>query len=398
MAMISKIKTLAHGLQPELQRIRHHLHAHPELSFEEYETAAYVAAELDRIGIPYRKGIAGTGIVALIEGRNPGRTCIALRADMDALPIEEANTTDYRSQHKGVMHACGHDVHTTCLLGAATILHTLKDEFEGTFKLIFQPGEEKSPGGASLMIAEGVLENPKPAAILGLHVYPNLPAGTAGFCPGQYMASADEIYITVKGKGGHAALPQETIDPIAIAALIITGMQQVVARRSNPLSPSVLTFGKIAGGHTTNVIPETVELEGTFRTFDEVWRKEAKTLIRNIAEQIAAAYGAEAIVDIPEGYPSLYNNPELTAQANSFATEYLGDENVKALDKRMGAEDFSFYTHHTPGCFYRIGTNHNNEAYMAPVHNPRFDIDELALETGAGLMSWLGLQVLQSRL
>jgi amidohydrolase len=396
--MINKIKTLASGLQPELQRIRHHLHAHPELSFEEYETAAFVAAELDRIGIPYQKGIAGTGIVAMIEGRNPSKKCIALRADMDALPIEEANTTDYRSQNKGVMHACGHDVHTTCLLGAATILHALKDEFEGTFKLIFQPGEEKSPGGASLLIAEGVLENPKPEAILGLHVYPNLPAGTAGFCPGQYMASADEIYITVKGKGGHAALPQETIDPIAVAAMIITGMQQVVSRRSNPLSPSVLTFGKIAGGHTTNVIPETVELEGTFRTFDEVWRKEAKELIRNIAVQIAAAYGAEAIVDIPEGYPSLFNNPELTGQVTGFANEYLGEENVKALEKRMGAEDFSFYTHHTKGCFYRIGTNRNNEAFTAPVHNSRFDIDEHALETGAGLMSWLGWSIMHATL
>jgi amidohydrolase len=394
--MINKIQSLAEQLQPELLRIRRHIHAHPELSFEEYETAAYVAAELDKIGIPYTKGVAGTGIVALIEGLNPGNRCIALRADMDALPIQEANETDYRSQNPGVMHACGHDVHTTCLLGAASILHKLRQEFEGTIKLIFQPGEEKNPGGASLMVNAGVLDNPHPEAIFGLHVYPDLPAGTAGFRQGQYMASADEIYITIKGKGGHAALPNKTIDPIAIAALIITGMQQVISRRSNPLSPSVLTFGKIAGGSATNIIPERVEILGTLRTFDETWREEAKTLIRNIATQMAAAYGAEAIVEIPDGYPSLFNDPGTTRMAASFAEAYLGKDQVKELEMRLGAEDFSFYTLHTKGCFFRIGTNTDNEKHTIPVHNPGFDIDEQALKTGAGLMAFIAYQTMGS--
>ncbi len=283
--MINTVKETAAAIQPELIDIRRHIHAHPELSFEEYNTVNFVAAELDKLNIPYIKGIAGTGLVALIEGRSPEKKCIALRADMDALPITEANEVPYKSQNIGVMHACGHDVHTTCLLGAARILQQQKDNFEGTIKLIFQPGEEMSPGGASLMIEAGVLENPKPVAIFGLHVYPQLPAGTVGFRSGQYMASADEIYITIKGKGGHAALPQQTVDPIAVTAMVVTGLQQLVSRKSNPLSPTVLTFGKIAGGATTNVIPDTVELMGTLRTFDETWRQEAIQHIKTICLQ-----------------------------------------------------------------------------------------------------------------
>ncbi|WP_240432933.1 M20 metallopeptidase family protein [Taibaiella koreensis] len=374
--------------------MRRHLHQHPELSFQEYETAAFVASELDKLGIVYEKGICGTGVVALITGRNPGRKCIALRADMDALPIEEENETEYTSRNKGVMHACGHDVHTSCLLGAAALLQEYRDQFEGTVKLIFQPGEEKNPGGASLLIKAGVLENPAPSAIYGLHVYPQLPAGTTGFRSGQYMASADEIYITIKGKGGHAALPQQTVDPIAVAAMVITGLQQVVSRKSNPLSPTVLTFGKIAGGHATNVIPNTVELEGTLRTFDEDWRREALAHVKQITSQICAAYGAEAIIDIPDGYPSLFNDPETTQQARSFAEDFLGADRVKDLDLRMGAEDFAFYTLHTKGCFYRIGTSRNGGQYTQPVHNSRFDIDEEALQTGAGLMSYIALRAL----
>jgi len=394
--MINKIKNLAAGLQPELLRIRHHIHAHPELSFREYETAAFIATELDRIGISYEKGVAGTGLVAQVEGKNPGKRCIAIRADMDALPIQEANETEYRSQNDGIMHACGHDVHTTCLLGVANILNNLKDNFEGTFKLIFQPGEEMHPGGASLMIKAGILENPRPDAILALHVYPHLPLGTAGFREGQYMASSDEIHITIKGKGGHAALPHQTVDPIVISAHIITALQQVVSRKNNPLMPTVLSFGKIAGGNATNVIPDSVEILGTLRTFDEKWRKEACTLIKKATEQIADAFGAQAIVNIPEGgYPSLFNDPELTKSAFAFAEEYLGPENVKKLDLRMAAEDFSFYTHHTKGCFFRIGTNQNDTHFTAPVHNAHFDIDERALETGTGLMSWIALNTIE---
>jgi hippurate hydrolase len=392
--MINAVKTLAETLLPDLIRIRRHIHQNPELSYQEYETVAFVASELDKLAIPYQKGIAGTGLVALIEGKNPQKKCIALRADMDALPIFEETETDYKSKNPGIMHACGHDVHTACLLGAANILQQYKEQFEGTIKLIFQPGEEKNPGGASLMIKEGVLENPKPEAIFGLHVYPQLPAGTAGFRGGQYMASADEIYITIKGKGGHAALPQQTVDPIAVAAMVITGLQQVVSRKSNPLSPTVLTFGKIAGGTATNIIPDSVEIIGTLRTFDEQWRKEALQHVRTITLQIALAFGAEAIVDIPEGYPSLYNDPSTTDRAASFAKDFLGNENIRDLDLRMGAEDFSFYTLHTKGCFFRIGTNHNDEKYTLPVHNAHFDIDEHALKTGAGLMSYIALNML----
>lgn len=387
--MIDQIRAKAEQYFPEVQAIRHHIHSNPELSFEEHNTSAFIASKLTEWGIRHQTGVAGTGIVALLEGKNSAKRCIALRADMDALPIQEANDTSYRSKNDGVMHACGHDVHSSCLLGAAKILHELRDQWEGTIKLLFQPGEEKHPGGASLMIADGVLENPKPQSIFALHVYPHLPCGTAGFRAGQYMASADEIYITIEGKGGHAALPHQTIDPIAVSAQVITALQQVISRKANPLIPSVLTFGKIAGGFATNVIPEKVEILGTFRTMDEKWRYEAHKWIKNITEQVCASYGAKATVEIPQGYPSLYNDPALTMHAEGWARQYIGGENVHTLDLRMAAEDFSFYTLQVPGCFFRIGTNRNNEAFTAPVHNARFDIDEEALKTGVGLFCWI---------
>ena len=381
---------------PEVQAIRHHLHANPELSFHEHNTSAYVAEKLKALGITYRQGVAGTGIVALIAGNNPDKRCVALRADMDALPIMEANDVPYRSLNNGVMHACGHDVHTSCLLGAAHILNDLRDSFEGTVKLIFQPGEEKNPGGASIMVKEGVLENPKPGAIFALHVYPHLPAGTTGFRAGQYMASADEIYITIQGKGGHAALPHQTIDPIAISALVITGLQQIISRKGNPLVPSVLTFGKIQGGFATNVIPDKVEILGTFRTMDEKWRYEAHRWIKEFTEQTCSAYGAQALVEIPPGYPSLYNDPALTAKAEAWAKEYMGDANVHELDMRMASEDFSFYTQHVPGCFFRIGTSKGGKEFIAPVHNSHFDINEESMKTGMGMMAWCAVKSLQS--
>jgi hippurate hydrolase len=393
--MIDKIKQKAEQYFPEIQAIRHHIHAHPELSFEEHKTAEYISAQLTAWGIQHQTGVAGTGIVGIVEGKNPDKRCIALRADMDALPILEANDVPYCSQNEGVMHACGHDVHSTCLLGAARILHELRHEWEGTIKLIFQPGEEKHPGGASLMIKAGALENPKPETILALHVYPHLPSGTAGFRGGQYMASADEIYITIEGKGGHAALPHQTIDPIAIAAQVIVSLQQIVSRKCNPLTPCVLTFGKIAGGFTTNVIPDKVEILGTLRTMDEKWRYEAHKWIKQITEETCAAYGAKVTVEIPIGYPSLYNNEALTAQAESWAKDYLGAAQVHELDMRMAAEDFSFYTLHIPGCFFRIGTNRNNEQYTVPVHNAHFNIDEESLKTGVGLMAWCGINALR---
>lgn len=393
--MIDLIKQKAAAYFSDTQAIRHHIHSHPELSFQEYETAKFISSKLTEYGIPHTTGVAGTGVIALIEGKNPEKKCIALRADMDALPIQEANDTSYKSQHENVMHACGHDVHTTCLLGAARILQELKDQFEGTVKLIFQPGEEKHPGGASLMIAAGALEAPKPDAIFALHVYPHLPCGTVGVRAGQYMASADEIYITIEGKGGHAALPHQTIDPIAIAAQVITALQQVISRKANPLIPSVLTFGKIAGGFATNVIPDKVELLGTFRTMDETWRYEAHQWIEKITHQICESYGATAKVEIPKGYPSLYNDPELTRQTEAWAKAFMGAEQVKTLNLRMAAEDFSFFAQKIPACFFRIGTNQNNERFTAPVHNAHFDIDEEALKIGVGMFAWVTINALQ---
>jgi amidohydrolase len=394
--MINLIREKAEAYYPEVQAIRHHIHSHPELSFQEFQTMAFISARLKDWGIPHETEVAGTGIIALIKGKNSDKKCIALRADMDALPIKEANDVPYRSKNDGVMHACGHDVHSSCLLGAARILNDTKDDWEGTVKLIFQPGEEKHPGGASLMIKAGAMENPKPDAIFALHVYPHLPCGTVGFRGGQYMASADEIYITIEGRGGHAALPHQTIDPIAVAAQVIVGLQQIISRKSNPLIPSVLTFGKIAGGFATNVIPDKVEILGTLRTFDEKWRYEAHQWIKDITEQTCAAYGAKATVEIPVGYPSLYNDPTLTANGEAWAKEYLGEANVHALDMRMAAEDFSFYTLNTPGCFFRIGTSEGGHRFTAPVHNAHFDIDDHALKTGVGMMAWMAMNALSS--
>ncbi len=393
--MLHKIREKAQQYFPDVQAIRHHIHANPELSFIEYNTSKYVSGKLTEWNIAHEAGIADTGIVAIIKGKNPEKKCIALRAELDALPIKEANEVPYKSKNAGVMHACGHDVHASCLLGAARILYDLKDEWEGTIKLIWQPGEEKHPGGASLMIKAGVLENPKPEAIFALHVYPHLPSGQTGFRAGQYMASADEVYITIEGKGGHAALPHQTIDPIAISALVITGLQQVISRKGNPLIPSVLTFGSIQAGFATNVIPDKVEILGTFRTMNEKWRYEAHQWIKDFTEQTCAAYGAKATVEIPVGYPSLFNDPALTAKAENWAKEFVGNENVHMLDMRMAGEDFSFYTHEVPGCFFRIGTSKAGKEFLAPVHNAHFDIDEQAMETGMGIMAWMGVNALQ---
>jgi hippurate hydrolase len=387
--MIDTIRSAAEEGFADWQRIRHYIHQHPELSFEEHHTAAFVSEQLSEWGIAHTTGIAGTGVIGVLESDHPNGRCIAIRAELDALPIAEANDTPYKSQNEGIMHACGHDVHTTCLLGVLRILSMHKGDWEGSIKFIFQPGEEKHPGGGSIMIAEGVLENPKVDAIFGLHVYPTLPAGTVGFRSGQYMASTDEIHITIHGKGGHAALPHQTIDPVTIAAQVITALQQVVSRRANPVSPSVLSFGRIAGGTVNNVIADKVELDGTLRTMDEGWRVAAHILIKDVVENICEAFGAKADVHIPQGYPSLYNDPSLTASAEGWAKEYLGGEHVKTLDLRMTADDFAFYSHKLPGCYYRIGTNKGGMTHTASVHNPHFDIEESAMVTAIGVMSWL---------
>ncbi len=395
MELVKIIQQLADNFLSDTVAIRRHLHAHPELSFNEYQTSAFIQNKLSEYGISFQNGIADTGIVAIVEGQNPGSRTVALRADMDALPIEEANNVPYKSNNKGIMHACGHDAHTASLLCTARILTQIKNQFEGTVKFIFQPAEEKNPGGASLMIKAGALENPKPAAIIGQHVYPLMAAGKVGFKSGMMMASADEIYVRIKGKGGHGAVPQLTIDPIAISAQIITALQQIVSRKADPTTPSVLTFGRIASvGGTYNVIPDEVRLEGTFRTMDEKWRFEAHQKMKQMACGIAEAMGAVCEFDIEVGYPYLINDTDLTERCRQSAIEFLGHENVEELPLRMTAEDFAYYTHVTKGCFYRLGTADFERGICSQVHTPTFDIDEKSLAVGAGLMTWLALKEL----
>ncbi len=388
-----EIKRLARQYAPELIEVRHHLHANPELSYEEYETSKFVQQKLKQFGIPFEIK-ATTGVVGLIKGKNPDKKIIALRADMDALPITEENDVSYKSKKQGLMHACGHDVHTTCLLGAAKILHELKDKWEGTIKLIFQPGEEKNPGGASLMIKDGVLENPKPAAIFGLHVHPGLQVGKTSFREGKVMASADELYITVKGKGGHAASPHLCVDPILIASHLIISLQQVVSRNNNPHNPTVLSITSFQGGNTTNVIPNEIKLKGTFRAMDEEWRYKAHALITKISTDLVHSMGGEIDLVIDVGYPSVYNNEKLNTLAKQKAAEYLGNENVEETEKRMGAEDFGYYSQQVPGCFYRLGVMNIEKGITSGVHTPTFNIDENAIEIGAGMMAWLGSSVM----
>lgn len=384
-----KIKDLAHQYAAEFISVRQHLHANPELSYQEFETSKYVQEKLRSFGIPFEVK-ATTGVLGIIKGKNPDSRVIALRADMDALPITEENEVAYKSKNPGVMHACGHDVHTTILLGAAKILAELKDEWEGTVKLLFQPGEERNPGGASFMIKEGVLENPRPQGIYGLHVHPGLALGKLSFRKGRVMASADELYLTIKGKGGHAAAPHLTVDTILVASQLIVSLQQIISRNNNPLSPSVLSICSIQGGHTTNVIPSEVKLMGTFRAMDEAWRRKAHELIRKQVAGMAEATGAEIALHIDIGYPTVDNDPEFTGKGWQLAEAYMGKEQVEETEIRMGAEDFGFYTQVIPGCFYRLGVRNEAKGIIHNVHTPQFDIDENAIETGMGMMAWLG--------
>ncbi|MFM7020249.1 MAG: M20 family metallopeptidase [Aquirufa sp.] len=394
-SLLEKIKALSNSIAEETVANRHHLHMHPELSFQETATQAYVEKQLNAWGIPNSR-LANTGVVGIIEGKNPSKKVVALRADMDALPIMETNDVPYKSTNPGVMHACGHDVHTSSLLGTAHILQQVKDEFEGTIKLIFQPAEEKAPGGASIMIKEGVLENPKPISIFGQHVATNVPVGKIGFREGMYMASTDELYIKVIGKGGHGAMPDACIDPIVIASHIIVAMQQIISRNKNPKFPSVLTFGKIEGLGATNVIPDEVNIAGTFRAMDETWRAEGLAKMKKLAEGIAEAMGGEAIFEVLKGYPFLQNDPDLTRKAKAAAIAYMGEENVVDLDLWMAGEDFAFYTHHVDACFYRLGVRNEAKGITSGVHTPNFDIDEDALAIGPGLMAWLAVNELES--
>ncbi|MGD1844765.1 MAG: M20 family metallopeptidase [Salibacteraceae bacterium] len=392
----ARVKALAEAYVADTIKVRRHLHQHPELSFEEVETSQYVAAYLDQLCIPYESGLVKTGLRATISGKNPSAKVIALRADLDALPIAETNEVPYRSTNEGVMHACGHDVHTASLLGSMRILNDLRTEFEGSISCVFQPGEELLPGGAKLMIEEGVLQNPKPQRMFGQHVYPDMEAGKVGFRSGMYMASSDEIRIKVIGKGGHAALPHLVVDPILIASHLVVALQQLVSRNSQPDLPTVLSVGWIEVKGATNIIPNEVMLMGTFRTFDEVWRQDALQKLSQLAIGLVESMGGKCELDIRKGYPFLVNDEATTQLAKSRAIHYLGAENVIDLDLRMTAEDFAYYSQVVPSCFYRLGVRNEAKGITSGLHTPTFDIDEKALETSIGLMAWLALEELRN--
>ncbi len=384
------IQGLAKKYHGQVVEMRRHLHMHPELSFKEEQTSKYVQATLKRLGIPFTSEWAGHGVVAILECQKPDQDVIALRADLDALPIMEKNEVPYKSQNPGVMHACGHDVHTSSLLGVAMILSEIRSQINGTIKFIFQPAEERLPGGASMMISDGVLRDPAPTAILGQHVHPQLPVGTVGFRIGQAMASSDEITIRIKGNGGHGAMPHLAIDPVLISAHVISALQSVVSRASDPTIPTVLSFGMInSEGGAFNVIPDSVVILGTFRTFDETWRLAAHEKIKAIAQGVTSGMGGTCDVDIQKGYPVLINNEELTLRCREAAREYLGITQVYDIPQRLTSEDFAHYTHHIPGCFYRLGVANQSRGIVSAVHTPTFNIDEDALETSTGLMAWL---------
>ena len=396
--MINQIKTLANQYFNEVVSIRRQLHQYPELSFEEFNTSKFVSSILDKYKISYKKDIVKTGIIAIIEGKNPSKKTILLRADIDALPIEEKNNVEYKSQNIGVMHACGHDAHTASVLGTAIILNQLKNEFEGTVKIMFQPGEEVLPGGSSLMIKEGVLQNPKIDVAIAQHVFPSMEVGKVGFREGMYMASTDELHITITGKGGHAAMAGDYNNPLIVAAHIITEIEKQfpfvidaegVARNLQNNIPTVIAFGKIEGKGATNIIPESVYLAGTFRTMDEVWRKDVKLKITEIINSVSSQYNTKADINIMDGYPFLTNDAEVTKNCKLAAIEYLGKENVEDLPLRMTAEDFAYITQEVPSCFYRLGTGNKSKGITSGVHTSTFDIDEKALEISSGLMAWI---------
>lgn len=383
------------GFKEEITAIRRHLHRHPELSFKEHQTSAYIRKLLDGWGISYRYPLVETGIVASIKGKAPGR-CVAVRADMDALPIHENSGLDYQSRNQGIMHACGHDIHMSSMLGAIRLLDSLKAHFNGELLFVFQPGEEKLPGGASLMLKEGIFREKKPDAMIAQHVLPEMDAGHVGFRPGLYMASSDEIYITVKGVGGHGALPEKISDPVLMASHILISLQQEINRKSPSGIPTVLSFGKVVADGAVNVIPDQVQLEGTFRTMDEPWREQAHKLIEQIARGIAGSMGGSCEIEIRHGYPVLHNDELITAFAKKKAVDFLGTENVEDMNIRMTAEDFAWFTQAVPGMMYRLGVREPGQEKIFNLHTPGFRADESALETGIGLMAYLSVELLQT--
>lgn len=394
MNWIETIKQISEDEYTNIVYIRRHIHQHPELSFMEEKTAKFISDKLKELGILHKTGVAGHGIHGVLHGKLESNSCVFLRADIDALPIQEENDVPYKSVNQHVMHACGHDVHTASLLGALTILKKLENHWGGNVSFVFQPAEERLPGGASLMIKAGVLKHPIPRAAFAQHVYTPLPAGVVGFKEGMYMASTDEIYIDFVGKGGHAATPHHNIDPIRVGAEFLVDIYKQFEESKPSDLPSVLAFGKITALGATNVIPDLYAMEGTLRTLNEDWRNKAKKLIEITAQDIANKYGAIAKVRIEHGYPVLNNDIEITNKAKAAAEQYLGKENVVDLDLRMTAEDFAYFSQQLPSCFYRLGTGNSEKGITANVHNAHFNVDEEALKTGMGLMAWIALSEL----
>lgn len=386
--LIKHIKSRSEALFERVKSYRIHLHKHPELSYQEVETMNFVSDQLTKLGIPHQKNIGGTGVVGIIENeKHKGMKAIALRADLDALPIQEENEVPYKSTVAGVMHACGHDVHTSVLLGTAAILNEIKEQLPQPVKLIFQPGEEKNPGGATFMIRDGVLQNPDVEKIFALHVFPELNVGEVGFRAGKYMASCDEIYMTIHGKGGHGATPHLCIDPIVIGANLILQLQQIISRSCDAKTPSVLSFGHFEARGATNIIPEKAILKGTFRTMDESWREEALQLIAHQVDLIVKAHGGTVELEISRGYPCVINDDKVTSELAGKAEVILGKNKVHDLPIRLTSEDFAYYSQVIPACFFRLGVRNEKKGIIYSVHNPKFDIDEDALIVGMQLMS-----------
>lgn len=389
--LIESIKELSARIHGDVVALRRHLHAYPELSFEEHETCAFVKRELDRLGIPW-KAVAGTGVLAWVTGALPSDEVVAVRADMDALPVQELNKVPYASQRPNIMHACGHDFHTSSLLGTARIIQSLREDFRGTVKFFFQPGEEVIPGGASHMIRDGVLENPRVQAVIGQHGMPRIEAGKIGIRKGKHMASMDSLFVRIIGRGGHGAQPHLNIDPVLIASHVIIALQQIVSRMAHPGDPTVLSFGKVIANGAINVIPDEVYMEGTFRAMNETWRNEAHARMKKMAEHIAEAMGGRCEFTIQRGYPFLVNEEKLTEKVKKFAVEYLGEENVLEEDIWMAAEDFAYYSQVVDSCFYLCGVGNKERGIQSSLHTPTFDIDEHALALSTGLMAYIALK------
>ena len=395
MKIQEQIKELAKHHFGDVIALRRHLHQYPELSKQEKETANFICNYLGKLqGVSFRRDIAGHGICGFVEGK-PANKCVALRADMDALPICENTNLDFKSKNEGVMHACGHDVHMSVLLGAITILSELREQFSGKVMFIFQPSEEHYPGGAITMLNAGIFNNITPSKIFALHTTPEMDTGKIGIKEGKYMASTDEIYIEVRGKGGHGATPELDIDPIVAASHVVIALQTLVSRNANPTMPTTFSVGRFIAEGRTNIIPSKVDLECIIRTFDEDWRKQAHKLIHRIAENTAKAYGATADVFIDHGYPYVYNNPELVKEARTIAKEYLGEENVLDINMRMTAEDFSYFAQKVPACYFRLGTRIAGKP-ITNLHTANFDVDERCLEYGMGITALFAIKGLET--